>query len=110
MGTISAYTVNPGPSIIFLLWPTAKGPCNYLSCCCSSSSVHLVILLLVCTSGLNLAAGLGPCFYKNLRQSWPLFVLFSSFSHSNNKKDSILTLKIEKSRDGVVCLGIETGW
>ena len=36
--------------------PTAKVPNNYLS----SSSGHLVILLLGYTSGLNLAADLGP--------------------------------------------------
>ena len=42
----------------FCLWPTAEVPCNYLSCSCSSG--HFVNLLLGCTSGLNLAADLGP--------------------------------------------------
>ena len=41
----------------FCLGPTAKGPNNYLSCSCS---VHFVNLLLWYTSGLNLAADLGP--------------------------------------------------
>ena len=40
----------------FVLLPTAEGPSNYLS----SSSGHFVNLLLGCTSGLNLAADLGP--------------------------------------------------
>ena len=39
----------------FCLRPTAEGPSNYASC-----SGHFVNLLLGCTSGLNLAADLGP--------------------------------------------------
>ena len=39
------------------LQPTAEGPSNYFSCSCSG---HFVNLFLGCTSGLNLAADLGP--------------------------------------------------
>ena len=41
----------------YCLRPTAEGHCNYLSCSCSG---HFVNLLLERTSGLNLAADLGP--------------------------------------------------
>ena len=43
----------------FCLRPTAKGPGNNLNCYFSCSG-HFVNLLLGCTSGLNLAADLGP--------------------------------------------------
>ena len=48
---------NPADVYYFCLWPTAEGPSNYLSCSCSR---HFINLLLGCTSGLNLAADLGP--------------------------------------------------
>ena len=48
---------NPTDAYYFCLWPTAEGPSNYLSCSCSR---HFINLLLGCTSGLNLAADLGP--------------------------------------------------
>ena len=57
LGSSDDLSSNPTDVYYFCLWPTAEGPSNYLSCSCSR---HFINLLLGCTSGLNLAADLGP--------------------------------------------------
>ena len=55
----------------------------------------------------NVSCKLHTYFKNNMGQFRPLFLLFSSFSHSNIKQvSSNLTLCIEKGVDGV--LGIQT--